>query len=121
MDWLKRVSAGTTARRPEITPAVQSALDVIRTADQAFDAPAWATMKAAQRYLTVSAMVRHGRGFEADLGDLCSRAKPEQVQRLAGAFPELVAKFGPGSEPYELTRARLVAFGWTETDVTEAA
>lgn len=115
------MSAATASRRPELTPAMLAALEVIRTADQPASGPAWATMTPAQRYVTVGAMVRHGRGFDADLGDLCSRASPEHLQRLICAFPEILTQFGPGSAPYLATYGTLVGYGWTEAAGLETA
>ena len=97
--------SATTAQRPEITPAVRAALDVISTADRAAGAPE-CTVVDEQRRLTVMAMVTRGTGFDADLGDLCSR-HPQHFQTFAQAFPQVFQRFGPGSEAYQATIDRL--------------
>lgn len=57
-----------------------------------------------QRRTTLHAMVRYGNSFVSRLAEVWHveewRADAGNAQRLAGAFPELLVRYGPGSEPY---------------------
>ena len=108
-------SPAIVGRRPELTPAVRAALDVISTADRAGGAPAWKVLVDEQHRLTIMAMVTRGTGFDADLGDLCSR-HPQHFAAIAQAFPQLIQRFGPGSEAYQATVDRLAGQRWASDD-----
>lgn len=108
-------AAAITGHRPELTPAVRAALDVISTADRAGGAPAWTVLVDEQHRLTIMAMVTRGAGIEADLGDLCSR-HPEHFAAIAQAFPQIIQRFGPGSEAYQATLERLAGQCWASDD-----
>jgi hypothetical protein len=108
-------AAAIVGHRPELTPAVRAALDVISTADRAGGAPAWTVLVDEQRRLTIMAMVTRGTGFDADLGDLCSR-HPQHFDALAKAFPQIFQRFGPGSEAYQATVDRLAGQRWASDD-----
>jgi len=51
-------------------------------------------------YLTFAAMERHGGGFCTALARAWYRADPANKRRIEGAFPHLLADFGPASRYY---------------------
>lgn len=60
----------------------------------------WATMTSEQRRITVHAMERYGGGFVARLGEAWQRADADSAARLGAAFPDLLLRYGPGSDAY---------------------
>lgn len=57
----------------------------------------WTDMTPDQRRETLATMGRFGGAFAQAIALALSKADPANAAKLAGAFHELIAKYGPGS------------------------
>lgn len=61
----------------------------------------WLEMTGHEMYFTMQAMLIYGGEFASAIGKALKLADPCNMGRLAAAFPDLVERYGPGSEPYK--------------------
>lgn len=62
----------------------------------------WLEMTGREMYFTMKTMRSHGGGFASAIGEALMLADPGNMGRLAAAFPDLIERYGPGSEPYRM-------------------
>lgn len=62
----------------------------------------WETLSHDERMATLRSMSRCGGHFARHLSDAWLFADSVNAQRLAEAFPELLAKYGPGGPMHEV-------------------
>lgn len=62
------------------------------------------------RAATIRAMLAYGGTFVRRLADLMVVADPQNTARLIATFPDVFARYGPGSAPFEaVTRGEVPA------------
>ena len=71
------------------------------TTQQKKDGAAWSEMTGSQMVFTMRAMCNYGGNFAGAIGYAFQCADANNMHRLAAAFPDLIERYGPGSEPYK--------------------
>jgi hypothetical protein len=67
-------------------------------------------VSAVQLGTTIFVMRRYGGAFVKQLAELLAVADPQNTARVLAAFPEVFAKYGPGSKLFEaVTRGEVPA------------
>ena len=71
------------------------------TTKQKKDGADWSEMTGSQRLFTLRAMRNYGGNFAGAICYAFQCADESKMHRLAAAFPDLIERYGPGSEPYK--------------------
>ena len=71
------------------------------TTQQKKDGAVWSEMTGSQWLFTLRAMRNYGGNFAVAISYAFQCADANNMHRLAAAFPDLIERYGPGSEPYK--------------------